>query len=182
MLNHLPAAAKQRVKREYWMRVATVMLVLVGSSVLGVAILHTPAYVAVNNQLEQYQDSFSAAAARTEDLQAAEATVIETNQLTTRVLENASTTPLRQYYRAILSQVSDQVTVTAFSIRREEESGTPGNISLSGVAVTREALANFQRALEQDEHFASAELPISSLASSRDISFSMTLTPVVKQP
>ena len=179
MLNHLPKQAKQKVKQEYWMRLGVVLLFLLGSAMLGVAILHTPTYVVISNQIEQYQNSFAAASARTENFQAAEATVRQNNQRIALVFANASTTPLRRYYQAVQSHTNDAIQVTGFSVRREEDRDAPGVMSITGIAATREVLAEFADQLEADDRFSKAELPISNLASSRDISFSMRLTPTL---
>jgi hypothetical protein len=45
-----------------------------------------------------------------------------------------------------------------------------------GTARTRAALANFRDAIEADERFADAILPISSLIKDRNIDFIMTVT------
>jgi hypothetical protein len=49
-------------------------------------------------------------------------------------------------------------------------------VTLIGTARTRAALANFRDAIEADERFADAILPISSLIKDRNIDFTMTVT------
>lgn len=56
------------------------------------------------------------------------------------------------------------------------------HINLSGAAGNREELLAFQNALEKENGFSEINLPISDLAASSNISFSLTLTAASPQP
>lgn len=53
-------------------------------------------------------------------------------------------------------------------------------IVVQGVSVTRDALVNFKKSLEDSNSFINIDLPISNLAKDRDIKFSMTMVSNVK--
>ncbi|MFA6095851.1 MAG: PilN domain-containing protein [Candidatus Paceibacterota bacterium] len=71
----------------------------------------------------------------------------------------------------LLTHVSGDVRISSISVRR----GNPSTTGISGIAATREALVAFSKSLQGDAFFQKVELPVSTLAKSKDISFSLNL-------
>ena len=76
----------------------------------------------------------------------------------------------------IVSHRTPQVTLSSFQITRDSGTSTPYEVVVAGKAATRDALLTFKSGLENDPAFSSVDLPLSDLAESKDISFSLKLT------
>lgn len=64
------------------------------------------------------------------------------------------------------------ISITSVALRRGAEKGA---ISISGKAATRDALVSFSKSLQGEPSFGSVNLPVSSLAKSKDIPFSISI-------
>lgn len=177
MANLIPPAAKKAVIIEYWIRVVTVWLCLIGLAVVIMVCLQAPTMVLVNAQLQAYSEKYSAAIDRSNEFEAAQESIAEANTLATLLVEESDPVRLTEL-RAILDELAgDDVEVTGFVFVTEADALAP--ITVRGIADTRSALALFAEAVEEHALFAQAELPISNLARDRDITFSITIEPAV---
>lgn len=104
----------------------------------------------------------------------AEAEVIKANEIVT-LLDDTEETPneFSNFVYDLDVMSGGGVDITQFSFNREE--GDLKSIGLIGQAADRVSLSNFRDALEDDDRFLSADLPISNLAKDSDITFSMTI-------
>lgn len=69
-----------------------------------------------------------------------------------------------------------QISLTSLKIDKEKETATSSiSIILQGKAIARESLITFKKNLEGDKRIIKVELPISDLAKSKNISFSVRL-------
>ena len=71
-----------------------------------------------------------------------------------------------------LSHKVDGVSITSISFERV---GTENTIAVSGKALSRDALLSFSKALKSNHRFENVDLPVSNLAKSRDIEFSLNV-------
>jgi Tfp pilus assembly protein PilN len=175
MANLIPNDAKKSVTREYWSRVIVVWCGLIAFALIIVTVLLVPVYVLINSQIQAYALLYSEASVQTDQIASFEKIITESNGTAERLLAHIDETTVSDYIGGILSKTSTGVTVTQFSY----QSNTP-TLSISGVADTRADLASFKTLLESSGTYERVELPISSLASERDIEYSMQL--VLKQP
>lgn len=174
MINLIPTSARKRIRTEYWVRVVSVWALTLAAALAVVAVLLLPPYVLVSSQERAYEAS--AAIARGEVLEAdeAETALTAANEQSRRVITAAEQPRLLTVFAIIESLAPPAVELRQLRFNRTE-TGEIAPVSVSGVAATRQALAGFRDALESHERIARVDLPISNLASDRDLTFSITI-------
>lgn len=83
----------------------------------------------------------------------------------------------------IISHRSQQILLSSFEISHVLGTTTPYEAVMQGKALTREALLQFKKELESDTSFSKVDLPLSDLAKSKNINFTLkfTLNPPTKK-
>lgn len=175
MANLLPPSAKKAVVTEYWIRVATLWLILAALGLAVVLVLRFPTYVLVQSQLHAFSREYTEAQGRSQVYEDARAAILDGNTLVALLLDDASTTTLSDTI-ALLDTIAGR-DVLLNRIELAQSDGAITAISVSGIASTRRALADFSKNVREHPQFEDAELPISNLAKDKDISFSITVTP-----
>lgn len=173
MINLIPPTARRSVIREYWLRVMSVWMFLIGTGCLIVAALLLPTYVQIWIQLNGLSELASASSdmVASYDISAQEL-IVASNQA--KILNPpATSTPFSVYINNIETVSGSAVTLTAFTFVRPNIGET--SISISGIARTRQDLANFRDSLSADTAYSRVELPISNLIKEKDLLFSMQL-------
>jgi len=176
LTNLLPEERIRSLRRVYFIRLTVVaVLLLVGVTIVhGVLLL--PSFMYLRNQVGE----------RTQSLAALTSTLAgsEEKEISTRVaalaedsahLARLSSVPKASAaIRAIAALPRSGIRLTGFSFAPKE--GAEAQMSVSGVATTREALRTFEQSLADQPFITSADLPISAYAKERDISFTISLT------
>jgi hypothetical protein len=173
----LPKEEMKLLRKEYRLRFAIVALFAL-SSIVTVGILSLiPSYLHVWGER-------SAAMARYTELErnrrasGAEERERELNQtqvLAEKIISDNQGVQGTSLVEKILAHRRSSITLNSFTIVRDVGTSTLAEAKLEGRASTREALLEFKRALEKDRTWSSVELPLSDLAKSRNISFSVKL-------
>lgn len=176
----LPEDRRIALRREYYLRLSTVALVL-ATILVGIAgVLLTPTYVYLSASAHAKQ-------IRLANVRAALASADESalsNRLATLSSDAAILTALSNapsataYFQELLAIARPGVTITALEYA-QASGGQPAKLDVSGIAATRDALRSYQVALQAAPFVSSADLPVSVFAKDTDISFtiSVTLTP-----
>ena len=174
MANLLPTTARSNVTREYWLRVATAWLLLVGTATFMVTTLQIPSYVLLTEQSSGYDAMFAEVSSDNEQFESAVASILETNEISRLLGEN----PDAVHFTDLINELNRLANrdIELSSIRVARESGVVETISVSGDANTRSALVGFRAALEASEFFTAAELPFSNFAKDNDIPFTITIS------
>ncbi len=177
MINLIPPSAQKQVTHEYWLRVVSIWLFLLGTACLIVAIFNAPVYVLVQSQLSTFLQEFTLANNQSETFKSSEATIAKANDIAKLLTKSEQVTPFSEIIEELETEarIVGGVTINTFSLARKDGAIAP--IIISGVASTRSQLSQFKDTLEKNPRFESAVLPLASLAKDRDISFSITLTP-----
>ncbi len=175
MANLIPLEAQRGVQKEYWVRVLVVWCMLVAFGLLLITILMVPVYILIESQTSAYATLYSEATIQSDQIASLEAVINESNTVAEKLVENTDDTKVSEYITDITDRTNQGVQVTNFAY-----TGGATSIGIGGTAKTRANLAAFKTALEESEKFERVELPISSLASERDIDFSMEL--ILVQP
>jgi hypothetical protein len=138
-----------------------------------VASLLLPTYVLLEGELTGLREEVAAntASANTFDTNttALTAAVAQARLL----IETKSVTPFTLYEAQLTAVAGEAVKLSSIEFIRE---ATTTRVTLSGVADTRIALANFKDNLEAEPLFGNVVLPIASLIRDRDLEFIMTVT------
>lgn len=174
MRNLLPEKNRQLVTREYYMRLAVVSLLLLAVvSLIGIVTL-LPAYFSARAKLAsvQAEATFVEQSLSARDSTAVQAVRTINDEL--RAIRSVQDEPrIEELVRAVLSGKPTGISLSSVNFEKE---GNGGNMLIRGVAVSRDALLSFRRALEAESRFSAVDLPISNLAQTEDIDFTLTLT------
>ena len=104
------------------------------------------------------------------------------NKIIKKVLSSFSNTSNHsELIQNILSNRNNGILINSFNVSKDEGTSTPIEIEFQGKASTREVLIAFKDGLEKERNFSKVELPVSDLAKSKDISFSIRLTSRTKE-
>lgn len=182
MINLLPFTQKKNLTRQYRMRLGSLfLLLLVLLGLAGIALL-VPSYLLMQNKVAAAKEHATLLMKNLqESSQANETSVIKETKEKLAVIEKES---LAQkpfaLFESITSSSSRGIRITRFFFSDEGASG--GRVTLAGVALTRDDLISFVRELDTDERFAAVEFPVSNLAKSADIEFSVVATLAPQSP
>ena len=174
MRNLLPAEHRKRVTVEYRLRVAVVVLSLTLVVIIVGIVLLIPSYFLSRSKKDPASEQ-SALIARSIEFRESEASVELLKKARDRLLLLADSNKqmsLTSIIRTLTEEKGIGVTIGAFSYAQEDKIGT---LTIVGKALRRDNLLAFKEALDQSSYFSSVSLPISDLAKSRDIEFTLTL-------
>ncbi len=177
MINLIPPSAQEQVKREYWLRVATVWMVLIASALLIVAILNIPLFVLVRSQLDAFQTEYAQASLESESFKSSEGAVERANNIAMLLSRTEEDT-----FSAIITELEilsgSEISISEILLSLTEGELNP--IVIKGTAASRLAVTTFQSSLEAHPLFKNAVLPLSNLARDKDIVFTITIEPEIK--
>lgn len=181
MINLIPPAARRAIVREYWVRVISVWMFLVGTGFLVVAALLLPTYVLIRSQIASLTETSSGVA---EKVATYDSSVAELKRASEQaaILINAGTSsaPFSQYLALIKKSTGPEITIRSIDFSRATIAS--GAVVLTGESKTRQALASFRDALESEGTFTKVDLPISNLIKDRDVLFSMQMNIATNTP
>lgn len=175
--NLLPSDRQQALAREYLLRVGVVIAILATALTLSAAALLIPTYVllegsatAKNTRLANAASTLSSAdeKALSERLAA-----LSANAAVLISLSNAPS--VSATVRSVLDVPHPGITISGFSYEPSSDAGS-GEMLLSGASATRDALRNYQLALQGASFARSAILPVSAYAKDANIPFTITVT------
>ncbi len=177
LTNLLPRERRAAFKRIYAIRIGVIAALAVAALAVAAMILLVPTYVYLAGS----------AATKTAQLATIDATLSSTNEaaLSSRLNAlsgNAATLvalakvpSVSATMRALLGVSRPGITLTGFDY--EPATGTVlGELAVTGVAATRDALRSYQLALQGSPFVKTADLPVSSFAKDSNIGFTVTLT------
>ncbi len=176
----LPPERKRALRRDYFLRVGVVSLSMATALVAVYSVLLIPSYL------------FLSSTAKTKSARLAELThslaASDEVQLSTRLaalskdagtlLALGSEPSVTGQFSALLAVARPGITIS--QIAYTPPSASAGQIVVSGVAVTRDSLRQYQIALQAAPFATSADLPVSAYAQNADIPFAITIT--LKKP
>ncbi len=173
MINLIPPAARRLVVREYWVRVLSVWMFLVGTGCLVVAALLLPTYVLIHSQISVLSETSSGVAEKVATYDSSAAELKLASEQAAILMSGGSTTPFSTYLTLIEASAGSDIEIRSVDFTR----GGTGNgaVILSGESNTRQALADFRDALESEGSFTKVDLPISNLIKERDVLFSIQM-------
>ncbi|MCA9359177.1 hypothetical protein KC926_03160 [Candidatus Kaiserbacteria bacterium] len=178
MINLIPPLAKKSLLIEYWVRVATVWLMLISVALLCSAAIMWPAFVLIDGQVSVYETSAAEAMEKTADYKNVSKDLVLSSQQAKIIVDERNIDLFSEYIDLIESLQTSSISVSQITLSREGVGIAP--IRIVGIASDRQALASFRDRLLEQEIVKSVDLPISSLASDKDAHFSITV--VIAKP
>ncbi len=176
MFNLLPQKNKKSIKQEYKVRLVSVFLAsLIAVEIIFLSTLF-PSYVLsvidhadLSKRLESLKDT-----GLLENTDEVRGKIEEIN----KNIELLKPAPSNLFFNVLVSDLLSQSGsgIDLKGINYSQTSPANFEINLSGVASTRESLVAFVDRLESEEIFSSVDLPVSNLAQSNNINFSLYIT------
>jgi hypothetical protein len=173
MINLLPPHARKKVQVEYWVRVFSVWVALMGLACIIIGLMLIPSLILVQSQLNLYDNEYQNASAQNSVYTSLEESVNLANTVSMQLMSSNS--------EAVFSKLLFEVekiarrTVVLDSIAFTSEEAPVESIQLSGEAPSRSLLVQFRDDLEESPLFKSVELPLSNLAKDKDVPFNITI-------
>ena len=182
MINLIPPVARRTVVREYWVRVISVWMFLVGTGFLVVVALLLPTYVLTRSQINVLSEVSSTVAEKVTTYDASAVELQRASEQAAILVSAGTTTPFSTYLTLIEKSAGNEIQIRSIDFSRTGVGN--GTVVLSGESKTRQALAYFRDVMESDGSSIKVDLPISNLIKERDIMFSMqmmiaTTTPII---
>jgi len=174
MANLIPPDARTKVKYEYWARVVTLWLFLVGVATIMVTLIQIPAYVLIKEQTEVFTQWYEEVSDDNEQFKQSVEIIERTNEISRVIYTEEGHTSFSNLVDEIRRIETDEISVETIAI--EKKGGAFDTFSVSGEAATRSALADFRIAIEASPLFEAAALPLSNLAKDVDIPFNISVT------
>ena len=187
LMNLLPRERRHALSREYVFRLGVVLVVLITALTLIGAVLLLPTYVLLVESARTKQTHLtsikSSLSSIDESVLSARLATLTADAKT--LLALAKTPSASGILRTLLAVSHPGVTLSYFSytptVSMSNKSGKgsttiPATLVISGTAATRDALRNYQLALQSAPFISSATLPISTYAKDADIAFTITAT------
>lgn len=175
MYTLLPEPERKALRKEYRVRLLVVTLFFLGCmGCIGVAAFF-PSYI-MTTSLDGTTKQEEKRLAELKSQSTRESIEIElasVNQLVGIFTEGDVNMPLTEFVDSFLEVLTPGIKLASFDVVRTGTS--TANIFMSGVAGTRDALVELKRAIERERGFSKIELPVSDLAKSKDIQFSINI-------
>jgi hypothetical protein len=176
--NLLPRKQVRALRREYFVRLTTIVLGLGVLAVLIHGVLLFPAYLYARAQVAREQADLarvenSASSAQERDITKRIASV----QADMTYLGRLGTQPTASgAVRAVIGIPHPGIILTGFTYTAPTKESKDARMAVSGVASTRVALRQYADSLGQLPYVSNADLPISAYAKESNIPFTITLT------
>ena len=132
-----------------------------------------PTFVLIGSQADAYESSVAVASQKVADFQVAATMLVDASKQATLVINEDRQEQLSNYIDTFRSLEGDSIRLTGISVARDGVGIAPA--VLDGVADDRQSLASFRDRLLAEPNVATVDLPISNLATDRNINFSLTV-------
>jgi len=179
MINLIPPHAQASVKHEYWIRTASIWLILIGTACAVVTFFSLPVYVLVHSQLEAFAQEYEQVSLESESYAVSEQAIVKANETAILLASSRSNHSFTTIIEELELLSANDVALSEYSI--SQKNGDLAPITIKGVAASRLALTSFQARIEAHPLFAEAVLPLANLARDRDIAFTITIQPQTEE-
>ena len=177
LTNLLPMNRIAALRREYYIRLATIGMFTIAAVIIGSGALLMPSYLYLNQQIQSREAEVAGLDARLANSEGKEENkrLLALSGSATYLARLATSSSATGALRGVLAVPRSGITLTALSYVPPTH-GTDGKMVIGGMASTREALRSYDLVLTALPFVSNVDLPISSYAKETDIPFSITLT------
>ncbi len=173
MFYFLPQDSKKEAVSEYRQRLAIVGTGLLLAFLVAGCVLALPTYQIMKIRKESAVLERDALVTSLKDDPAMlQAEVRDINGKVSTLKGTSESATIMATLDRLLAQRGNSIAITNVSIKR---SGTGSSLTLSGIASTRDALVAFSKRLQGEPSFKNVNLPVNSLARSKDIVFNISI-------
>ena len=176
MYTLLPEKYVAKLKREYRVRFAAMFFFFITIALVVGAVSLFFFFILSKEQEKQASHDLAnlKKIAATSGADQVEKDALNTKTLVRAITGHQDAVLLSDIVESVVSHRKSSITLSSLEVSRP----SPATVSarISGVALTRDALVAFKKELESDARFTKVELPVSDLAKSKNIRFSMSLS------
>ncbi|MDO8579559.1 MAG: hypothetical protein Q7R72_01675 [bacterium] len=174
MFTFLKGEYRKKIAGEYHRRLSVFGLFFVLFFVLILIGLSLPTFINLRVEKNAILSSREAVSKKITDngLAEIETRVKKLNKLTAIVEQKSGEQPTISVIEKIVSERGSGISISSLSMERKNDGWT---VIISGKAVSREMLVDFSKKLAIVSSFSAVDLPVSSLAKSQDIPFTISL-------
>lgn len=186
MIDLLPTAEKNAIRKEYRLRVFAVCLGMLFLALAAAVFSFLPTYLFTLFRYESFltESESDETQSRISQAKEKETTVRDTNKKIDLLKSGASSPHVKDIFLEILESKTAGVAITGLSYdhggvlskKGKDEAVSPPTIGIQGKSSDRTALLAFRDALAQKKEFNSVDLPISSLVKDTELSFSINIS------
>lgn len=177
LTNLLPEDRQRALRRDYFLRLTVVAIAFLIVLALAAAILLLPSYVFLSENFHTKESRLasieSVASSSDETALSAQLTALSDDAATLEALADAPS--VSSLIRTVLAVSRPGIVLSGFAYAPRTDTN-PGTLAISGTAATRDALRNYQLALQGESFARAADLPVSAYAKDSDIAFTITIT------
>lgn len=177
LTNLLPSERQRSLTRDYYLRLSVIVLWFVSALTFIAMVLLLPTYILLTDNArakERYLATVESSVTSADEASLS-ARLASLNNSATTLVALAQAPSASSFIRSVLALPRPGVALSQLVYTPPTAKG-PGTLVISGTAVTRDALRNYQLALEDAPFARSAALPVSAYAKDRDITFAITIT------
>lgn len=176
MRNLLQNEDQKVLHREYILRLAVVILVFLFFTLTSGVIFLFPSYFIsqVKEDIIQSRAEITERSIAVREQEASATALLEAKQKVALLQSDRNLSLVTQIFETIVTAKPDDVSLFKLSFRELQDQNN--EMVVSGIALRRETLLLFRRALEDNVLFETVDLPISNLASDQNIEFSIRIT------
>ncbi len=175
----LPDEEIKSLKREYMTRVFVTLLFFISCGVLAGIISLIPSYIfSYTKESEALKDLQDLKIVKHDvGSDVASKNLSQTQQYISSLKSHQDTIDFAQTISSIVERKIPLISINSFQLTRPTSlASTTVDVLIQGKAATRDALVNFKKNLEKDTFAIKSDLPISDLAKSKDIPFTIKIT------
>jgi hypothetical protein len=169
MINLLPPTAKKKLTRDNFLRLVSMIFIIIGIAGLVFLSLSLPTLVMLKNQLGSILDNKDFVSKIEEEQKLLESEAAEIEAIVAHVKGQEKSIIHTEVMDLIDSLAGEGVVVDRFVF------GEKDKLTISGTASTRPGLSDFRDRLAKEKIFSSVELPLASLVDEKDAVFNITM-------
>ncbi len=173
MMNLLPQENQKKVKKEYLLRLYSVILLLLIFTLVIAFTLFLPYYISIKKELSDKKDYLSVLVDNNINATSGMLEIVEDTKRKIDILVGKKDERLGVYSDIIAPIVDKRGAVLITGITYEESTEERFYVRLSGISLSREDLRTFIKALEKEDLFIEVNAPISNFVKDKDIRFSL---------
>lgn len=178
----LPEKELRALKREYRIRLFIFLIFFMSCSVFVGVVSLIPAYIYSYSQEKESIFNLSALKnkMKNSEINNVSKELEQTSLIVKRLMEQNSQIIYSDLINNIAKNKNAGVTINSFNFSSQGNATSSIGAVIQGKAGTRESLIQFKNKLESDPNIISVELPVSDLAKSKNISYSIKLSISIK--
>ncbi len=174
MINLIPPEGHKMIRREYFLRVGSTILFLFSGVIVCLTIALVPRYVLIGAQIKTTEAGANQEEVNNDVYQAVEKEVTNVNSILSQFKRVSAPIFSSTVIELVRSTAPTSITFETFIVNSSGD--YVDSVQISGVAPTREALAELKSRLEASSVFDKAEVPIADLVRDNNLPFTITVT------